>query len=162
MMVLFAFFCIHMLWFSRDILTHLTQKGIALPLFTISLFLYKFPVGKAFETWLWATWAYEMGLAIVFGILVGLSSRVALKYSEQHNWIDKKNFFSFEIALAVIILALYVSFAHLDVQHTALCDGILHNLPHLFLYCSLCYRGGICLGRVVCHGNRGSPRSRSH
>ena len=117
-------------------------------------------MGKAFETWVWATWAYEMGLAIVFGILVGLTCRVALKYSETHNWIDKKNFLSFEIALAVRLHFYYTSTPL--TRTVGLCHGILYNLSHLLLHCRLLYRGGIRLGRVVRYRNRRSPCPRSH
>ena len=77
---------------------------MALPMFSIALLLYKYPMENAFIKWAWATWAYEMGLAIVLGFVVGFASRVALKFSETRNWIDKRNFFSFEIALAVPFL----------------------------------------------------------
>lgn len=134
----------------KDGLFSHTFTGVAFPMFTIALFLYKLPMAKAFETWVWATWAYAMGLAIVFGILVGLASRVALRYSETHNWIDKKNFLSFEIALAVISLFFFlVSPCTHTMPHSALCHGSLHHILYLLLHCRLFCWDCLCLGWVV-------------
>ena len=77
---------------------------MALPFFTISILLFQMPIGEAFAQWAWQTWAYEMSLAIVLGTLIGYASRYLLRYSETHNFIDKRNFFSFEIALTVRFL----------------------------------------------------------
>jgi NhaP-type Na+/H+ or K+/H+ antiporter len=77
------------------------NDGLALPMFTIGVYIYSMPIDKAFAKWAWATWCYEMGLAVVLGIVVGYLSRICLRYSETHNFIDKRNFLSFEIALAV-------------------------------------------------------------
>ena len=81
-----------------------SQAGMALPFFTISILLFQMPIGEAFAQWAWQTWAYEMSLAIVLGTLIGYASRYMLRYSETHNFIDKRNFFSFEIALTVRFL----------------------------------------------------------
>lgn len=44
---------------------------------------------------------YEIGVGIVFGVIIGFSAKIALRASEKRNYIDKRSFLSVEIALAV-------------------------------------------------------------
>jgi NhaP-type Na+/H+ or K+/H+ antiporter len=80
------------------------NDGIVLPLWALSVYLYKYNIGEAFAKWGYMILAYEMILSIIFGVIIGLSSRWALYYSEREGWIDKKNFFSFEIALTLFVV----------------------------------------------------------
>lgn len=43
---------------------------------------------------------YEIGVALILGVLLGVFFQIALKFSEEKNWIDKRNFLVFEIAFA--------------------------------------------------------------
>ena len=77
------------------------NDGLVLPLWSLSVYLYKYDIKQAFAVWGYKILAYEMILSILLGMVVGLSSRWALYYSERESWIDKKNFLSFEISLTV-------------------------------------------------------------
>jgi NhaP-type Na+/H+ or K+/H+ antiporter len=77
------------------------NDGLVLALWSLSVYLYKYDIKQAFAVWGYKTLAYEMILSILLGVVVGLSSRWALYYTEREGWIDKKNFLSFEIALTV-------------------------------------------------------------
>ncbi|KAJ3078559.1 hypothetical protein HK102_004397, partial [Quaeritorhiza haematococci] len=76
------------------------NDGVALPFFFLGVALLKYPPGKAMAYWFAEVWAYELGVALVTGLAVGYVARVTLRFSEERQLIDKKNFLSFEIALA--------------------------------------------------------------
>lgn len=80
------------------------NDGIVLPIWSISVYLYKYNIGAAFSKWGYKVLAYEMILSVIFGVLMGLGTRWALYYSDREGWIDKKNFFSFEIALTLFVV----------------------------------------------------------
>ncbi|KAJ3142458.1 hypothetical protein HDU90_004732 [Geranomyces variabilis] len=82
------------------------NDGLAIPFFQLGLYLVSFPVKKAWATWAYHIILYEVGLGIVFGMIVGYLAKFALKASERHNYIDKRSFLSVEIALALFVLGL--------------------------------------------------------
>ncbi len=82
------------------------NDGAALPFFFLGALLMRYPTGEAIGRWVYMVFLYEMGVAIVLGVTVGFLAHIALKYSETHNLIDKKNFLTFEIALAVFVSGL--------------------------------------------------------
>ena len=80
-----------------------------MPFFYLGIYLYKYSPKEAIGKWFYIIWLYEVLLAVVIGSVIGLATRYALRYSENHNLIDKKNFLVFEIALAVRISIMFPS-----------------------------------------------------
>ncbi|KAJ3388983.1 hypothetical protein HDU92_001222 [Lobulomyces angularis] len=78
-----------------------SNDGCAFPLFQLAYFLMKYSMKDAFFHWSYATLLYEVGAACILGLIVGYLSRTCLCFSEKNNWIDKKNFLVFELALAM-------------------------------------------------------------
>lgn len=76
------------------------NDGAVAPFFSLAALLLTFPVGEAFAKWTYLVVLYQLGVAVILGFVIGRLAHVSLKYSEQHNWIDKKNFLVFELALA--------------------------------------------------------------
>jgi NhaP-type Na+/H+ or K+/H+ antiporter len=132
------------------------NDGLALPMFTIGVYMSTMSMDKAFIKWAWATWAYEIGIAIAFGTLVGYLSRICLRYSETHNLIDKKNFLSFEIALAVrfilclcgVVCSSYPGL--IRNAKTGFRHGLCYHIPFFLIHRCFYYGSRLCLGRLVC------------
>ena len=109
-----------------------SNDGFALPMFMISLFLYKYPIKEAFAIWGWYTLAYEIGLSIVLGLLIGYVARIALRYAETHNMIDKKSFLSFEVAFALFVLGL-ASMIHVSTFIAVFVSGFIFSWDGMFV-----------------------------
>ncbi|TPX54021.1 hypothetical protein PhCBS80983_g06071 [Powellomyces hirtus] len=82
------------------------NDGLAIPFFELGLFLLSFSPQKAWSMWFYRIWLYDVGVAVLFGIVVGYLSKLALRASERRNYIDKRSFLSVEIALALFVLGL--------------------------------------------------------
>ncbi|KAJ3394326.1 hypothetical protein HDU92_007018 [Lobulomyces angularis] len=78
-----------------------SNDGCVFPLFQLAYFLMKFSMAEAFLHWSYATILYEIIGAAILGAIIGYVSRISLRSSEKNNWIDKKNFLVFELALAM-------------------------------------------------------------
>ncbi|KAJ3293129.1 hypothetical protein HK104_004717 [Borealophlyctis nickersoniae] len=80
------------------------NDGLAVPLFGLAMLLLEYPVGESFGKWIYYSWLYQVGVGTIVGILIGYTSRVALRFAETKQFIDKRSFLSFEIALAAFTL----------------------------------------------------------
>ncbi|KND02439.1 uncharacterized protein SPPG_09069 [Spizellomyces punctatus DAOM BR117] len=86
------------------------NDGLALPFFKLGILLLQYPRGKAWGTWFYRVWLYEVGVGVLFGAVVGYLAKAALRFSEKRNYIDKRSFLSVEIALATFILGMSAMF----------------------------------------------------
>ncbi|KAJ3023188.1 hypothetical protein HKX48_003966 [Thoreauomyces humboldtii] len=82
------------------------NDGLAIPFFELGILLMSHTRGEAWGKWFYRIWLYEVGVAIVFGIVVGFGAKTALRASERRNYIDKRSFLSVEFALALFVLGL--------------------------------------------------------
>ncbi|OAG31237.1 hypothetical protein NEDG_01650 [Nematocida displodere] len=85
-----------------------SNDGLGFPLLTLPIFLMKHtdkPGGvlSAFKDWFYCTWLFEILVAVVIGVLIGLFARALLKYSLKQHWIDKESFLVYALALAVLV-----------------------------------------------------------
>lgn len=78
------------------------NDGTALPFFYLGLLLIKYPAGEALAKWGYGVWLYQIGLSVVFGLVLGTVTRIGLKYCEENKLIDKNSFLVFELALAFV------------------------------------------------------------
>ena len=86
------------------------NDGIALPFFYLGVYLIKYSAGEAIKNWVLNTILYEMCVAVAFGSAVGFAMRYALRFSEERNYIDKKNFLVFQIAFACFVSGIASTF----------------------------------------------------
>ncbi|KAJ3048732.1 hypothetical protein HK097_010248, partial [Rhizophlyctis rosea] len=86
------------------------NDGLAVPLFDLGVLFRDMSAKDAFLKWLWHTWLYQVGLAMVVGAVIGYAARRGLRYAEEKNLIDKNSFLSFEIGLAAFIVGLGTMF----------------------------------------------------
>ncbi|KAI8926662.1 Sodium/hydrogen exchanger family-domain-containing protein [Entophlyctis helioformis] len=83
------------------------NDGLGLPFLFLPLYLFRLSnTGEAIGWWLVNVMLYQIILAAVIGIVIGLSSCYALKKAEQNNWIDKESILGFFIAIALFSMGL--------------------------------------------------------
>lgn len=51
--------------------------------------------------WIISIWIKKILLSVLFGLFFGLAANRMLKYSQNHNLIDKQSFIAFSLALSV-------------------------------------------------------------
>ncbi|KAI9097192.1 Sodium/hydrogen exchanger family-domain-containing protein [Phlyctochytrium arcticum] len=87
------------------------NDGLAIPFFRLGMMLMTYAsAGKAWGVWGYRVLLYEVGVAVIFGLAVGQGAKMALRFSEKRNFIDKQSFLSFEIALAIFVLGISAMF----------------------------------------------------
>lgn len=64
---------------------------------------------KAMVYWFGITWGYEIIMSVLYGALVGYIYRVALRWAEDHKYVDRESFLVFAITIAVCHLALLIA-----------------------------------------------------
>ncbi|RKP13237.1 Cation/H+ exchanger, partial [Piptocephalis cylindrospora] len=84
------------------------NDGLGFPYLALAILLLKpsTNVGSSIARWVYEVWLYQILLAVIVGIAIGWSARKILRWSESKDFIDKENFLSFSIALALFIMGL--------------------------------------------------------
>ncbi|KAI8918807.1 Sodium/hydrogen exchanger family-domain-containing protein [Entophlyctis helioformis] len=83
------------------------NDGLGLPFLFLPLYLFRLSnTGEAIGWWLVNVMLYQIILAAVIGIIIGLSSCHALKVAAKNNWIDKESILGFFIAIALFSMGL--------------------------------------------------------
>lgn len=78
------------------------NDSIAAPLFYLATYMHEYTnASEALVKWTYMAILYEMGGAVVVGIIIGYVTRITLRLSVRRRWIDKHSFLLFELALAV-------------------------------------------------------------
>ncbi|RHZ50116.1 hypothetical protein Glove_505g10 [Diversispora epigaea] len=81
------------------------NDGCAGPFLSFAFYLMESEfVGPAIGNWILISWLYEIGVAIVVGIILGYVARKLLYFSEKNRLIDKESFLVFAIALALFVM----------------------------------------------------------
>lgn len=88
-----------------------TNDGLGYPFLFLPLYLIRYThdgglgqagsASKAMAYWFGVTWVYEIGMSVLYGALVGYVFRVALRWAEDHEWVDRESFLVFAITIAV-------------------------------------------------------------
>lgn len=83
------------------------NDGLGFPLLTLPLFLLVEASPKeAVKKWLLKTWVFEILIAIVIGLVIGIAARLLLKYSLKRFLIDKESFLAYILSLAILVTGL--------------------------------------------------------
>jgi NhaP-type Na+/H+ or K+/H+ antiporter len=96
-----------------------TNDGLGYPFLFIALYLIKYThdgglgesggASKAMSYWFGITWGYEIIMSMLYGALVGHTFRVALRWAEDHKFVDRESFLIFAIAIAVCYSILIIA-----------------------------------------------------
>lgn len=81
------------------------NDGLAYPLVLLPILVLTHPPHEALFHWLTQTIVWEVGGAVVLGALLGVGAGGLAKWAEAKKTTDNRSFFSFTIALAVLVLA---------------------------------------------------------
>ncbi len=94
-----------------------TNDGLGYPFLFLPLYLIQYThdgglgqsggAGKAMGYWFGITWGYEIVMSVLYGALVGYIYRVALRWAEDHKYVDRESFLVFAITIAVCYSGLY-------------------------------------------------------
>ncbi|KAI9470310.1 hypothetical protein LPJ78_000472 [Coemansia sp. RSA 989] len=92
----------------RNILTAESgaNDGFGYPFLFFAIYLMRFDAGEALGAWFYATWAYEILLSVVIGILAGYVARKALKFAENARWVDRESFLSSSVTLSLFLVGI--------------------------------------------------------
>ena len=92
------------------------NDGLGYPFLFIALYLIRYThngglgqsggASKAMGYWFGITWAYEIIMSVLYGTLVGYIYKVALRWAEDHKYVDRESFLIFAITIAVCYSAL--------------------------------------------------------
>ena len=95
------------------------NDGLGYPFLFIALYLIRYThdgglgqpggVSKVMGYWFGITWAYEIIMSVLYGTLVGYIYKVALRWAEDHKYVDRESFLVFAIAIAVCYSALVMA-----------------------------------------------------
>ena len=88
-----------------------TNDGLGYPFLFLPLYLIRYThdsglgqtggASKAMAYWFGITWGYEIIMSVLYGALVGYIYRVALRWAEDHKYVDQESFLVFAITIAV-------------------------------------------------------------
>lgn len=89
------------------------NDGLGYPFLFLALYLIKYVgdggagtiggAGKAMGYWFGITWGYTIVMSVLYGILIGYIFRKALRFAEQHKFVDRESFLIFAISIALFI-----------------------------------------------------------
>jgi NhaP-type Na+/H+ or K+/H+ antiporter len=80
------------------------NDGLAYPFVFLPLLLLMQSPQEAITHWFSVIWLWDVGAAIVFGLLLGYLAGKLLKWAQGKNLIDRQSFFAYVIALVFIVL----------------------------------------------------------
>ncbi|KAM0798793.1 Sodium/hydrogen exchanger family-domain-containing protein [Usnea florida] len=91
-----------------------TNDGLGYPFLFIALYLIRYThdgglgqsggASKAMAYWFGITWGYEIIMSVLYGALVGYIYRLALRWAEDHRYVDRESFLVFAITIALFIV----------------------------------------------------------
>lgn len=82
------------------------NDGLALPLVMVPVLLMTTSVSAAASEWVWRVLLWEVGGAVVLGVVLGLAVGRLLRFAEDRNFIDQPSFLSVTLALTLLALGL--------------------------------------------------------
>lgn len=82
------------------------NDGLALPLVMVPVLLMTTSVGAAAGEWLWRVLLWEVGGAVVLGIVLGLGVGRLLRFAERRDYIDQPSFLTVTLSLTLLALGL--------------------------------------------------------
>jgi sodium/hydrogen antiporter len=80
------------------------NDGLAYPLLVLPVLMLSLPADEALSAWVWHTWAWEIGGAVLLGAAFGFGAGRLLTWSERHDLIERHSFLAFSLALTVLTL----------------------------------------------------------
>ncbi len=80
------------------------NDGLAYPFVFLPILLLARPPGEAWAHWLTHTMLWEVGVAVVFGALIGYGAGQLLKLAEARDAIEETFFLAYTIALSLVVL----------------------------------------------------------
>jgi sodium/hydrogen antiporter len=80
------------------------NDGLAYPFVFLPILLLAQPPGEAWTHWLTHTLLWEVGIALVFGVLVGYGAGWLLEWAEDKDTIEESFFLVYTIALSLVVL----------------------------------------------------------
>ena len=96
-----------------------TNDGLGYPFLFLPLYLIRYThegglgqsggAGKAMAYWFGITWGYEIIMSVLYGALVGYIYMVALRWAEDHKYVDRESFLVFAITIAVCYFHLCIA-----------------------------------------------------
>jgi NhaP-type Na+/H+ or K+/H+ antiporter len=64
-------------------------------------------IPKALGTWFWKAWLFNIFMAIIVGLCIGIAFRHAFLAAEKAEWIDKTSLLASSVALSLFITGLF-------------------------------------------------------
>ncbi|MBE9212251.1 cation:proton antiporter [Plectonema cf. radiosum LEGE 06105] len=80
------------------------NDGLAYPFVFLPLLLLMRPPQEALSHWFSVIWLWDVGVAILFGLLSGYLAGKLLKLAQRKKLIDRQSFFTYVLALAFMVL----------------------------------------------------------
>jgi len=80
------------------------NDGLAYPFVLLPILLLTRPTGDALGHWLTRTVLWEMGMAVLFGALVGYGAGKLLHWAESRDFVEQTSFLAYTIALSLLAL----------------------------------------------------------
>ncbi|SFU56939.1 cation:proton antiporter [Halomonas korlensis] len=80
------------------------NDGLAYPLVLLPILLLTAPMESAWMDWFVKVWLWEVGMAVVVGMLLGWASGRTLVWAEAKEYLDQPSFLSITLALTVLVL----------------------------------------------------------
>ncbi|CCH55602.1 Na(+)/H(+) antiporter 1 [Fibrisoma limi BUZ 3] len=80
------------------------NDGLAYPIVLLPILLLTKPEGEVWEHWLVHTVLWEVGIAVLFGILLGVAAGHLLRWAEARKTVGQHSFLAFSLALTLVVL----------------------------------------------------------
>lgn len=80
------------------------NDGLAYPFVLLPILLSTRSQTETFVYWFTRVWLWEVGFAVLFGMLLGYVAGHCLQWAETKHTIDKKSFLAYTVALSLLIL----------------------------------------------------------
>jgi NhaP-type Na+/H+ or K+/H+ antiporter len=84
------------------------NDGIGLPMLFLPFYLTAYQsYGDGFGYWISNVWLYQVGIAVVLGVLFGVVLRKLLKRGYDEGWMDKESLLALSVASALLFLGIF-------------------------------------------------------